>query len=352
MVMTRCPAATETGTVQDRTGRSFKCTVQAPHRAMPQPYFVPVKPSCSRRAHSRGMSGSTSRSWVSPFPPMGPDREGTLCRLPSRDGSALHGSFSCAWRCPRHDPAALGRLPLLAPRGGPIVASECVQKLMPICRSTPSRSPSARPPSRGRSVRYLRDAPHGHRRESSAVPHGVSLTPAAAVNRMGQTRPAARRRTLGVRRHGEPRATRRPLRRTASGGTPSTAVGLMRMVLEGLQSPRYNHLWCARAREEAPRRSVGRGVAGDDVSRRRALALPARQRALPVSARRHSVPAGASSRMRHPWRPRPAPRAVRRHISIAALLGRPEGVSGAATRPPSLCSRDATGLTGPALAQR
>jgi Interleukin-like EMT inducer len=40
---------------------------------------------------------------------------------------------------------------------------------------------------------------------------------------------------------------------------------------------------------------------------------------------------------------------VRRHISIAALLGRPESVSGAATRPPSLPSRDATGLTVPPL---
>ena len=29
--------------VQERTASPFRCTVQQPHRAMPQPYFVPVK---------------------------------------------------------------------------------------------------------------------------------------------------------------------------------------------------------------------------------------------------------------------------------------------------------------------
>src|SRR5271156_1809450 len=35
-------------------------TVQAPHCAMPHPYFVPCKPTTSRIAHKRGMSGSAS----------------------------------------------------------------------------------------------------------------------------------------------------------------------------------------------------------------------------------------------------------------------------------------------------
>ena len=36
------------------------CTVQAPHCAMPQPYFVPVMPMLSRITHSSGVSGSMS----------------------------------------------------------------------------------------------------------------------------------------------------------------------------------------------------------------------------------------------------------------------------------------------------
>ena len=35
-------------------------TVQAPHWAMPQPYLVPWRPTTSRIAHNRGMSGSAS----------------------------------------------------------------------------------------------------------------------------------------------------------------------------------------------------------------------------------------------------------------------------------------------------
>ena len=35
-------------------------TVQAPHSAMPHPYFVPVSPTFSRIAQSSGVSSSTS----------------------------------------------------------------------------------------------------------------------------------------------------------------------------------------------------------------------------------------------------------------------------------------------------
>src|SRR3954468_23598204 len=50
----------EIGRTQVRVGTPSMCTVQAPQAAMPQPYLVPVNPSVSRSAHSRGISGSTS----------------------------------------------------------------------------------------------------------------------------------------------------------------------------------------------------------------------------------------------------------------------------------------------------
>jgi hypothetical protein len=43
------------------------CTVQAPHCAMPHPNFVPISPSVSRSAQSRGVSESTSISWACPL---------------------------------------------------------------------------------------------------------------------------------------------------------------------------------------------------------------------------------------------------------------------------------------------
>src|ERR1700693_2011519 len=60
MVVTCFPAARDTEVLQERTGRPSRCTVQAPHCATPQPYFVPVRPRCSRRTQSRGVEGSTS----------------------------------------------------------------------------------------------------------------------------------------------------------------------------------------------------------------------------------------------------------------------------------------------------
>src|SRR2546422_6910542 len=62
MVVTSSPAARDTAATQDRTASPSRCTVQAPHCAMPQPYFVPVSPRFSRRTQSRGVAGSTSRS--------------------------------------------------------------------------------------------------------------------------------------------------------------------------------------------------------------------------------------------------------------------------------------------------
>src|SRR4030088_1453978 len=48
------------GVMQERVATPSTCTVQAPHSAMPQPNFVPVMPSTSRRTQSNGVSPSTS----------------------------------------------------------------------------------------------------------------------------------------------------------------------------------------------------------------------------------------------------------------------------------------------------
>src|SRR5262249_22280419 len=56
-----------TGVTQERNGIPFRCTVQAPHKALPQPNFVPVMPSTSRKTHSKGMSPSTSTSCSTPL---------------------------------------------------------------------------------------------------------------------------------------------------------------------------------------------------------------------------------------------------------------------------------------------
>src|SRR6516225_3054445 len=66
VVTARCPIVS-TGKTQDRTGAPSRCTVHAPHRAIPQPNLVPVKPSTSRNTHSSGVSPSTSTEWIAPF---------------------------------------------------------------------------------------------------------------------------------------------------------------------------------------------------------------------------------------------------------------------------------------------
>src|SRR3954465_4865116 len=61
MVVIFCASVTaETGMEQDRVATPSTCTVQAPHCAMPQPYFVPVRPTCSRITHRTGGVGSRS----------------------------------------------------------------------------------------------------------------------------------------------------------------------------------------------------------------------------------------------------------------------------------------------------
>src|SRR5713226_3874919 len=67
MVVTSLPAARDTGATHDRTARPSRCTVQAPHWAMPHPNFTPVMPSRSRSAQRSGMSSGASTSRTSPL---------------------------------------------------------------------------------------------------------------------------------------------------------------------------------------------------------------------------------------------------------------------------------------------
>src|SRR6266481_9559466 len=65
MVTTERPAISFTAVMQARVASPSIWTVQAPHNATPQPYFVPMSPSSSRRYQSSGIDGSPSndRSW-------------------------------------------------------------------------------------------------------------------------------------------------------------------------------------------------------------------------------------------------------------------------------------------------
>src|SRR5258708_40132252 len=66
VVMARLPTS-PTGSWQERTGTPSTCTVQAPHCAIPQPNFVPVRPRTSRRTQSSGMSSGASKIRFSPL---------------------------------------------------------------------------------------------------------------------------------------------------------------------------------------------------------------------------------------------------------------------------------------------
>src|SRR5262249_56323914 len=56
-----------TRTEHDRVTSLLRCTEQAPHWAMPQPYLVPVNPICSRITHRSGVSGSTCTTRTRPL---------------------------------------------------------------------------------------------------------------------------------------------------------------------------------------------------------------------------------------------------------------------------------------------
>src|SRR3954452_24951443 len=67
MVVTFWPDTEPIGVWQERTAWPFRCTVQAPQSALPQPNFVPVMPSVSRSTQSNGVSGATSTLVLFPF---------------------------------------------------------------------------------------------------------------------------------------------------------------------------------------------------------------------------------------------------------------------------------------------
>src|SRR5271166_5709697 len=67
MVVIFAFAALETGVMQERTGCPPRCTVQAPHWPIPQPYFVPGRFSTSLSTHDSGVSAGTSTVCDRPF---------------------------------------------------------------------------------------------------------------------------------------------------------------------------------------------------------------------------------------------------------------------------------------------
>src|SRR2546427_1404944 len=132
MVVICLPSAALTGITHERTALPSICTVHAPHIAMPQPYLVPVRPTCSRIAHSRGVLGSTLTSLAFPLivrRAMAPllrecsakniryqalegklSRVGRLAPGRARDcgrDPSIHdgrtGDVACCWSCPRQD---------------------------------------------------------------------------------------------------------------------------------------------------------------------------------------------------------------------------------------------------------
>src|SRR5438093_8760632 len=92
MVVIFLPTAADTGITHERVALPSTCTVQAPQSAMPQPYLVPVRPTCSRIAHSSGVLGSTFTSLVLPLivrramSAPSPGRSAETIRYPAREG--------------------------------------------------------------------------------------------------------------------------------------------------------------------------------------------------------------------------------------------------------------------------
>jgi hypothetical protein len=60
MVVICLPTAADAGSWQAFVACPSTWIVQAPQRAIPHPYLVPVSPILSRRTQSSGVSGSTS----------------------------------------------------------------------------------------------------------------------------------------------------------------------------------------------------------------------------------------------------------------------------------------------------
>src|SRR5256712_9867053 len=67
MVVPSLPAARETGVPHVPPASPLRWTVHAPHSAIPQPNFVPVRPKFSRTTHNSGVSGLTSTDCCLPL---------------------------------------------------------------------------------------------------------------------------------------------------------------------------------------------------------------------------------------------------------------------------------------------
>src|SRR6056297_2472074 len=61
MVVTKRASTSPSGVMQERVARPLISTVQDPHRPIPQPYLVPVRPVSSRMAHNSGVSSAAFR---------------------------------------------------------------------------------------------------------------------------------------------------------------------------------------------------------------------------------------------------------------------------------------------------
>src|ERR1700730_3929500 len=101
IVVTRFPATAVTGVTQERTALPSTWTVQAPQSASPHPNLVLVKPSCSRRTQSNGVTGSTSRDFISPFIQI------EVCPIHALRNSGLPTQTAPAVDCLRPSPITL-----------------------------------------------------------------------------------------------------------------------------------------------------------------------------------------------------------------------------------------------------
>ena len=61
------PLTSATAVMQERIASPSESTVHAPQRPAPQPYFVPVSASSSRKTHKRGVSGDAEMMRCFPF---------------------------------------------------------------------------------------------------------------------------------------------------------------------------------------------------------------------------------------------------------------------------------------------
>src|SRR3954447_7369841 len=67
MVVTVLPAMSATCIWHEKARLPSMCTMQAPHRPVPQPYLVPVSLRSSRSTHNRGVAGGASVDAGLPF---------------------------------------------------------------------------------------------------------------------------------------------------------------------------------------------------------------------------------------------------------------------------------------------